>query len=465
MVMHHRLVSLRGAFVGALAAFFAAVPALAQTRPADTGPAGAALKAAESEFAARKSKLKDDDVPGRINLAYWAREREMWPQAAQVAHEALDRDPDNRSAWTVLQQVDQAVNMPAEPAVEDELKREFNRRFERTAGATTAFKTRNSRHFLLCYDTSDAFAAQRGGSLEKAYEAFMFFFNMQKLRPAFLQKRLVVILFKNRADYLAYAKATEGADLSWAAGYYSQRTNRAAFFDDTNGPEAESVEKKLDKLRARLKELNVEIDTANNKGDHDRARGLATERDAIGNALYQVNTRVDNTLGLMNAVKTVHEAAHQLAFNTGIQKRLVDYPLWFSEGLACSFEIEDRSGRRGPSIVNYGRLAVCKEAVKRDKMIPLEKFISQPQPPAMDEATLNVFYAEGWALFHYLYKTNRPGMEKYLLAYQAVPSVQAVPPERRLKLFTDAFGEDLPPSKPSSPPTSRTFLPRPPSVA
>ena len=146
---------------------------------------------------------------------------------------------------------------------------------------------------------------------------------------------------------------------------------------------------------------------------------------------------------LMNAVKTVHEAAHQLAFNTGIQKRHVDYPLWFCEGLACSFEIEDRSGRRGPSIVNYGRLAVCKEAIKRGTLIPVEQFISQPQPAVMDESTTGIFYAEGWALFHYLYKTNRAGMEKYLLAYQTVPPVAQVPADQRRKLFTDAFGDDF----------------------
>jgi hypothetical protein len=34
----------------------------------------------------------------------------------------------------------------------------------------------------------------------------------------------------------------------------------------------------------------------------------------------------------------VHEAVHQLAYNTGMQERLFAHPLWFAEGLATMFE-------------------------------------------------------------------------------------------------------------------------------
>src|SRR5207253_403978 len=158
----------------------------------------------------------------------------------------------------------------------------------------------------------------------------------------------------------------------------------------------------------------------------------------------QITNRMDNQVGVLNDVKTVHEAAHQLAFNMGIQKRLVDYPLWLSEGLACSFEMQDRNARRGPSVVNYGRLSVLKEAQKRDKLIPLEQLLSRQARDKMDENTLSIFYAEGWALFHYLYRTNRTGTEKYLLAYNAHPPLRIIEDPERLKLFTDSFTDDLP---------------------
>jgi hypothetical protein len=400
------------------------------------------------EYLSRRDALKPGDAAGHLDLAKWARDRELWSPAGEMARQVMALDPENRAAWAILQQADRATELPEEPKVQADLIAEFNRRFKRDAAtpahAALEFKTRHSQHFLICYDTSDAFAASRGGWLEKTYDAFMFFFNMDKLHPAFLQHRLVVILFKNREDYLAYAKETEGADLSWAAGYYSQRTNRTAFYDDSTGPQAQTIEKQVELYRAQLKELNAQIEQARNKSLNGLASNLTAQRNQLGNAIAQINLHVDNALGLMNSVKTAHEAAHQLAFNTGIQTRLVDYPLWFSEGLACSFEMEDRNNRRGPTIINFGRVAECKDAIRRGKMIPLEQLITQPQPAVMDEQTMSVFYGEGWALFHYLYKTNRPGMEKYLLAYRGLPALREIVAVQRRKLFTDSFGDDVP---------------------
>jgi hypothetical protein len=400
------------------------------------------------EFMSKKAALQENDSGGRLALARWARDKELWSQAAEVAREVLDRDSESKGAWSILREVDHAISLPDEPDTAAGLIKEFNHRFNRDdktpARARAQFKTRNSRHFLLCYDTSDTFAAQRGGVLEKAYDAFMFFFTMQKLRPNFLDKRLVVILFKDREDYLAYAKATEGVDLGWAAGYYSQRTNRSAFYDDSSGPAVEHVEKQIDKAKAQLRELSAQIQQARSQGKNAHAGALSRQREELSNAIFQVNNRIDNALGVMNTVKTAHEAAHQLAFNTGIQKRRVDYPLWLCEGLACCFELEDRTNRRGPSVLNTGRIGVLKEALTRGKLISLENFISRPQPAVMDENTMSVFYAEGWALFHYLYKTNRGGLEKYLIAYNNLPVGRQVSTEQRRKLFTDAFGDDIP---------------------
>jgi Protein of unknown function (DUF1570) len=408
------------------------VPLLAQT----TGPANPAADL--SAYGSQHAALQPDDIPGRLALAHWAITHELWTQAGDMAHEILDRDPDNRVAWNILQQIDGVVLLPEDKAVEDGLKAEFLRRFNHD------FKTRNTRHFLICYDTTDAFASQRGAALEKGYDAFLFNFNMRKIRPGFLSTRLVVILLKNRDDYLAYAKQTEGADLSWAAGYYSQHTNRTAFYDDSTGPSAESAEQALAELRAKLKDLTTQIARATSQNQTSLASSLTIERNRTSQAVTQIDLRVNNAVGMLNNVKTVHEAAHQLAFNTDIQTRYVDYPLWFSEGLACCFEIEDSAHHRGPGMINTARIGVIKDALHQGKLIPLDTFIAHPQPAKMDDATLNLFYAESWGLFHYLYRTNRAGLENYMLAYKELPTWRAVLPEQRLQLFVDAFGNDFP---------------------
>src|SRR5262249_26584325 len=152
-----------------------------------------------------------------------------------------------------------------------------------------------------------------------------------------------------------------------------------------------------------------------------------------------------NQAKLSNNSKTMHEAAHQVAFNMGIQSRLVDYPTWFSEGLACAFEVEDSLGRRGPAQLNFGRIAPLKEILKSGKLMPIGELISWA-PAAqdkMDNDSLGIIYAEGWAFFHFLYKYHREGLEKYLVAYKTHAAMRRIDADERRVIFVKAFGGDL----------------------
>jgi len=60
-----------------------------------------------------------------------------------------------------------------------------------------------------------------------------------------------------------------------------------------------------------------------------------------------------------------------------------------------------------------------------------------------DDTALHVAYGESWALFHYLYKFNRQGMEDYLLAFLSHAPQRAIGPEERTRMFTKAFGRDI----------------------
>ena len=51
-----------------------------------------------AEYARRAAALKEDDVDGRLALARWARDRQMWPEAVDMAEAVLYRDPGNRAA-------------------------------------------------------------------------------------------------------------------------------------------------------------------------------------------------------------------------------------------------------------------------------------------------------------------------------------------------------------------------------
>jgi hypothetical protein len=425
----------------------------------------------QADLAAQRAALAPDDLEGRLELCRWCRQRALWVPMSELAHEALNIDPEARVAWGFLRDYDENVALPTDDAAAAALSKELKSRLKHS------FQTRLSRHFLIAYDTTDAFAAMRGAALEKAYDAFMYWFNMKRLRPQFLTQRLPVVLIKDRDDFLAYAKLVDGATLTWAAGYYSQRTNRSCFYDDSTSPEAEQVHQKIDGYRAELKQLAIQANQAEAAGQAHAANALMAQRNVLSQEILRLSARLDNLIGQANTIKTVHEACHQLAFNTGIQKRGVDYPLWLSEGLACAFETPEHQNagaeeRRGPMVLSMPRIASVRAALNDRTFVSLDDLLSGPtsliqvSPPAggvsgtgtlpnsgpgpvqqvqkdFSEKDINLFYSESWALFHYLYKFQRPALEKYLLALRERKAFAAIPADAQRKLFTDAFGGDL----------------------
>lgn len=390
-----------------------------------------------TEFVDRLSKLKDDDIEGRLALARWTRDRHLWSAAQEMADEVLYRDPGNRAAYTILQQIDDARPLPPEPQTESNLKDEMLRRFGH------AFLTRNTKHFVIAYDTTDAYAVQRGVSMEKAYDAFQFYFNMNKLRPEFLSQRLVMILLKDREDYLAYGRQTERSDLSWSGGFYSNRTNRSIFYDDTSAPSNASYAKQAADFKAQIDALNAQIQAATGQGQTGMVNNLTVQRNRASESLAQVNMMISTNAIVQNNSRTMHEAAHQISFNMGIQTPNTDYPFWFSEGLACCFEVEDAAGHRGPALINFGRVPPLKDALKDDKLIPLDTLIKTNPDTTSGTPSLILYYAESWSLFHYLYKFQREQMEQYIMAYKAHMPLRQINADERLTLFTQAFGTDL----------------------
>ncbi len=414
------------------------IPVAVPVKPATTtAPVSDAALQDLTTFLERASKLKEDDIESRLALARWCRDKQMYAQAQEMADQVLYRDPGNRAAYLILQQVDEARPLPEEKDLEGALKGEMLLRFKHD------FTTRNSKHFLIVYDTTDAFAVQRAAAMEKSYDAFQFYFNMNTLRPDFLQNRLVMILLKNRDDYINYGTQTEHTDLSWSGGFYSTRTNRSIFFDELSGPSNDSYAKQTADLKSKIDALTAQIAAASGQGQTGMVNTLSVEKGRAADALFQLNNRAANNAQVQNNATTMHEAAHQISFNMGVQTRGVDYPFWFSEGLACCFEVEDSAGHRGPALINFGRVPQIKEALKGDKLIPLEQILTTNPQPTSGSNTITLFYAEAWGLFHYLYKFNREGMEKFIATYKIHTPYRAVSADERKVLFTAAFGSDL----------------------
>jgi hypothetical protein len=250
------------------------------------------------------------------------------------------------------------------------------------------------------------------------------------------------VVFKNYDDYTLYAKETDGQDVPWAAGYYSGHTNRTAFYDDSTGPTGAKLDKMIADLRAQVADLNLQIAANQKKNAIAIANDLIRQRNDLSTRLLGLTRNTDLVMEQFNAVKTLHEATHQLAFNTGIQSRFVDNPLWLSEGLATSFEAQAKDGTRGPAVVNNLRLDTVKDALQNNKFLPLKDFLAS-SPQSFDNASAAVFYAQSWSLFHFLYRTDRAGLEKYLNALLAQKPGLRLSQKQQLDLFTSSFALDL----------------------
>ncbi|HVT83405.1 MAG TPA: DUF1570 domain-containing protein, partial [Phycisphaerae bacterium] len=220
-------------------------------------------------------------------------------------------------------------------------------------------------------------------------------------------------------------------------------TNRSIFYDEASGPSSASVAKQTADLKAKIETLTAQINTAAGQGQTGLVNTLTVEKGRAADTLFQLTNRANTNNQLTNNATTMHEAAHQISFNMGVQTRGVDYPFWFSEGLACAFEVEDSAGRRGPALVNFGRVPQLKEAIKDNKLIALATLITTNPEPTAGNDSIKLYYAEAWALFHYLYKYNREGMEKYIVAYKGHSPYRAIGADERKVLFTAAFGTDL----------------------
>ena len=100
----------------------------------------------------------------------------------------------------------------------------------------------------------------------------------------------------------------------------------------------------------------------------------------------------------------IHEATHQIAFNSGLQTRFADIPLWVSEGIAVYFETPDLQSAKGwrtIGAVNDSRLDRFREYLRTRPADSLKSLIADDKR-IRDTRTALDAYAEAWALNYYL---------------------------------------------------------------
>lgn len=276
---------------------------------------------------------------------------------------------------------------------------------------TSSFETTASQHFVVLHQPNASYAEGACRTLEYAYRHFYEVFAQAGFNLSHPTGRLVWICFPQKSGFSTYAQRAEGMDLSWLDGYYSTLTNCVAVVqpDRQKGPAEEPV-----------------------KPSAGRVPAAAANRPSQGGvlALPTADQQFDVT-------RMTHEVAHQLAFNSGIQKRGVMYPLWVSEGLATNFEF-DTSLVAGLDHCNAPRCRGLLEAYQAGELTPLKQFVVQATVPA-DAHLGRQYYAQAWGFFQFIL-TERPENLRTYLHHLAADRSERRDARTLLREFTQAFG-------------------------
>ena len=239
------------------------------------------------------------------------------------------------------------------------------------------FTVYSTAHYMIFYDTSRAYAQWCGALFERLYAAFRNAWSRQGFEMVEPEFRLVAIVFSDKASYVKYSKKELGNAADSIFGYYNMESNRMIMYD---------------------------------------LAGVAVNRPGRSGGLSYINQFLasPNAPGAVSTI--VHEATHQIAFNSGLHQRLSDCPKWFSEGIAMYCEtpdLERGKGWAGIGVINQTRLAQYRQYLQQRSADSLKTLISSDDRLVDVKQAVDA-YAESWALTYYLIHKHSKQYVAYL---------------------------------------------------
>ena len=264
-----------------------------------------------------------------------------------------------------------------------------------------AFAIHQTEHFVICSDASERYTDYCGRLLEKVHDEFIRFVKNGDLETDADLRPLPVIIFGQVGAFQEHAaKQHPETDFSDTPGYYSIRDNQMLI--------------------------------ASLSGD----RNFRTNSDVL-RELRKKPRQVETI---------VHEAIHQLSFNSGLQKRYADNPIWLSEGLAVYFEQSSvRSGLiwSRPGNVNRIHFPGFQRSLSGGRLkLSLTDLVST-DTAFLSSENLAEAYATSWALTHFLIRTDREAYDSIVKRFQNQTPLKPFGAERRIKAVEAATEKSI----------------------
>ena len=265
------------------------------------------------------------------------------------------------------------------------------------------FRLHETDNFLLCSDASEVYTVYCGRLLESVLSKYVDFFEDSDVKLVSPTVKMQVVIFRNKTTFSEYARQQHPeTDFSDVPGYYSIRDNQM---------------------------LVTAV-----SGD----RQFRRESDLV--RVLKRNRRQVETI--------VHEAIHQLAFNTGLQVRYAPNPMWLSEGLAVYFEGTSGSGPLAwsrPGESSRVHLPGLKQLSNNDALpVPLISLLGSDSAfQSADQVTFAYAYAESWSLTHFLITRHRAAFDRLLASYQSAKPLESITQEQHVERFLTAVVSPL----------------------
>jgi len=270
------------------------------------------------------------------------------------------------------------------------------------------FMTHETRHYVLAYNTSGIYVEWVGKLFERLHRGFYNYWKSKGIKLEEPRFPLVAVVFSDKASYLAYAEREVGEAAGAMIGYYNMKTNRIITYDLTG------------------------VD------------GLVPQGQRVSSQAV-INQILSRPQAERTVATIVHEAVHQLSFNSGLQTRLADCPLWISEGMAMFFETPDVSSSQGWGTigkVNYHNFRLFAQNAAQRAPDSLATLITDDARFRSPETAMQA-YPESWALTYFLFKTRSKQVASYLGELGKLEPLGEVSERQRLDMFKKHFGEDL----------------------
>ncbi len=315
--------------------------------------------------------------------------------------------------------------------------------------AGEGFRTRETDHFTICYDTSFEAVRPLTGRLEGTFDAIWRFCDANRVKAKPLSARLAVLLFNRYEDFGRYSESV-GVPGGSIAGFYHHENNIAAFCNTLASPGLARISRRIDRAKARLDQIK--------EGPAGTAPNGTTRAELQRNLTF-LHARRESLAKRFNRFVIQHEAAHQMLFNMGVHVAGADNPVWLVEGLACQFEVPQPGSGKLLRGLNRMRLRDLRQALAAPpervaltdgmladaraagRWVSVDELITNGHLFDQADGHVVLRYAQAWGLVFFLHREYRERFGEYLVQLQSRRPGAAVAAVNERDEFRSFFGD------------------------